>query len=135
MAPTTYLVNADVIDIRKHAPSAGDVFLVDTNVWKWLAYTKMSLPAAPPPQAVTYPTFIHRARSQGATLLHCGLSLSELSNVVERDEFRQYAISRGIVSTDPERKKFRRDPWERGRVTAEIDAAWKQVESFSRLAP
>jgi hypothetical protein len=130
-----YVVNADVVDIRRHSPAAGEAFLVDTNVWKWLAYTKMSLPWSPPSQATDYPTFIHRARSKGATLLHCGLALAELANIVERDEFRQYATSRGLQVTDSERKKFRRDPWERGRVTTEIEAAWQQVQALSQMVP
>jgi len=131
---TLVAVNALVYDIRKYVPTATDTFVVDTNVWRWIAYTKMSLSAHPPPQATEYPTFIRLAKANGSALLHCGLSLSELSNIIERDEFRQYAASRGVAETDSERKKFRRDPWERGKVTAEIDAAWQQVRGLSTLA-
>jgi len=132
MAPPPQ-INADVFDIRKHVPASGETFVVDTNVWKWVAYTKMSMSASPRPQAISYPAFVQLARAKGATLFHCGLSLSELSNVVERDEFSQYAQVRNLATGDRERKTFRRDPWERGKVTAEINAAWQQVQALSSL--
>jgi hypothetical protein len=128
-------VHAEVVDIRGHTPHSDDVFLVDTNVWKWIAYTKASATWPPLAKAVDYPEFIRKARAAGSTLLHCGLSLSELANIIERYEFSQYATKKGITPSDNERKTFRRDPWHRGAVTGEIDAAWGQVQGLSTLAP
>jgi hypothetical protein len=33
-------VRANVIDIQRDRPQTGDRFLVDTNVWYWLTYSR-----------------------------------------------------------------------------------------------
>lgn len=54
-----HTVRAAVVDIRQDAPKQEDVFLIDTNVWYWLAYgasvTAMLY------QTKDYPAFIKKA--------------------------------------------------------------------------
>lgn len=38
-----YVIAADIIDVRVDTPKPEDVFLVDSNVWYWMTYTKASL--------------------------------------------------------------------------------------------
>ena len=39
-----YRVKAAIIDINQDQPKAKDIFLVDTNVWYWIAYPKTTAP-------------------------------------------------------------------------------------------
>ena len=43
-----YNIQANVVDIRKDLPKSNDVFLVDTNVWYWITYTRASQSGQPP---------------------------------------------------------------------------------------
>ena len=36
-------VEAEVVDIGADAPLPSDIYLVDTNVWYWTAYSKASV--------------------------------------------------------------------------------------------
>ena len=124
------VVRAEVFDIRGLTPRAGDTFLVDTNVWVWLSYSKASI-GQRRYQVQGYPPFIARTRSAGAKLIRCGLSLSELANTIEREEFRLYAAVAGVPDSPNARKDFRRVAAERQKVCSEISTAWGQVESLS----
>jgi predicted nucleic acid-binding protein len=132
--PPEYPVNAEVVDLRLYKPTPEDVFLVDTNVWAWLSYTKASMSPTPKAEARHYPSFLERARRNKSKLLRCGLSLSELANLIEREEFNVYAAAKAIRNGNAERKAFRRDSSERARVVAEISAAWAQVSALSDVA-
>ena len=37
------VIRADVVDISKDTPRNNENFLVDTNVWYWMTYSKASL--------------------------------------------------------------------------------------------
>ena len=42
-----YVITADIIDVRIDTPKQEDIFLVDSNVWYWMTYTKASLSNQP----------------------------------------------------------------------------------------
>ena len=120
-----YHVSADIVDIRSHRPKAGDTFLVDTNVWLWMSYTKV-----PPSvyQAELYPPFVNQAIKIKATLLRCGLSFAELSHSIERAERQIYIETHRMIGTKLFRHTRRE---ERKTVVAEIKAAWGAVQTMA----
>jgi len=119
-----YIVQAEVVDIRSDHPKKDDIFLVDTNVWYWLTYTKAST-SANYYQITDYPTYIAKALSAQSLLLYCGLSLSELAHKIEQTE-------KQIFSSVLKLKEYRHNyPAERANVVAEIKAAWSQVTSMA----
>ncbi|WP_446011256.1 type II toxin-antitoxin system VapC family toxin [Candidatus Electrothrix sp.] len=123
-----YTVQANVVDIRRDNPKQEDAFLVDTNVWYWLTYTKASN-SAQPHQTRHYPAYIGKALSAKSQLHHCGLSLNELSHIIEGTERDIFRRSSPATNT----KKFRHNfPAERNNVVAEIQTAWEQVETMSK---
>ena len=83
-----YRVEADVIDIRTDTPQPSDEFLVDTNVWYWMTYTRTSLGASPPhtTQLTDYPNYINQALSNSSRLRVCGLAFAELLHLIEKTE-------------------------------------------------
>jgi predicted nucleic acid-binding protein len=126
----TYTIKADVVDIRKDAPTDEDVFLVDTNVWFWMTYTRASMADQPPRpnQLKDYPDYLSQALSAKARLTNCGLSLSELAHRIEVTEFEVYRGSHSRTT----KKEFRHnDPNERNNVAAEIESVWSQVDGMS----
>lgn len=129
-----YTVQAAVVDLSTDTPQAADVFLVDTNVWYWLAYSRASQSVRPPLsyQTTLYPGYINAALGVGARLLHSGVSLAELTHVIEQVERDIYAAASGPIST----KEYRHNlPYERRRVCAEIQAAWGVVTSLAEPLP
>jgi hypothetical protein len=125
------VVRAKIIDIRSDAPVDADVFLVDTNVWYWIAYTRASQANRPPTQnqATHYPAYIAKALDAGAALRRCSLSLAELAHIIEKTEREIFQrTSNRRVAT----KEYRHDyPTERANVVAEIHAAWGQVKTLA----
>ncbi|MFB2897746.1 hypothetical protein ACE1CI_32925 [Aerosakkonemataceae cyanobacterium BLCC-F50] len=119
-----YTVQAEVVDIRFDQPKKDDIFLVDTNVWYWLTYTKAST-SANNYQIRDYPIYIAKALSAQSLLLYCGLSLSELAHNIEQTE-------KQIFSSTLRPKEYRHNyPTERANVVGEIQAAWSQVTSIA----
>jgi hypothetical protein len=41
--PLNLTIQAEVVDIAGDSPVESDIFLVDTNVWFWTAYSRASL--------------------------------------------------------------------------------------------
>lgn len=122
-----YTIHADVVDIRNDNPQQGDVFFVDTNVWYWLTYSKVSQGASLPYQTRDYPNYIRKSRRSKATLRWCGLSLSELAHNIERTERDIFIKANGDIST----KMYRHNMTsERQRVVTEITSAWGLVKQF-----
>lgn len=122
-----YVINADVIDIRQDTPTSDDVFLVDTNVWYWMTYTKASQSASPY-QINKYPAYLGKIFSVKAPLYQCGLSLSELAHLIEKSEREIFIRSHG----DLKPKEYRHNhATERSNVVAEIQAAWGQVKTMA----
>lgn len=119
-----YTVQAEVVDIQSDTPKQDDIFLVDTNVWYWLTYTKAST-SAQAYQITAYPSYLAKAISAQALLLYCGLSLAELAHNIEQTE-------RKIFSATLKSKEYRHNyPAQRSNVVAEVEAAWNQVTSIA----
>lgn len=125
-----YTIQAEVVDITADAPKADDVFLVDTNVWYWMTYTRASQSARPPAQYQTsnYPSFTNAALTAGARIFQSGLTLAELTHLIEKAEREIYEAANGSIGTKEYRHNF---PTERNQVKAEIQAAWGQVTSLA----
>jgi len=126
-----YTIHADVIDIRQDVPKPDDVFLVDTNVWYWLTYTRASQAEQPPKNYQTndYPSYIGKAISAKSQLHRCGLSLAELAHLIERTEREIYSRSNGALGS----KEYRHNhSTERANVVAEIQTAWSQVNTMAQ---
>jgi len=126
-----YAIKAQIVDITIDTPKPSDVFLVDTNVWYWMTYTRASQTTWPPAQYQTthYPTYANRALGVGAKIFQSGLSLAELTHLIEKSEREIYQQTRGIVAKP---KEYRHNlTSERSRVISEIQAAWAQVTSLA----
>lgn len=126
-----YTVHAEVIDIRNDTPGQGDIFLVDTNVWYWVTYSRANLvDVRPKPyQTKDYPSYIGKAISAKSQLHRCGLSLAELAHLIERTEREIYSRSNGALSS----KEYRHNhSTERANVVAEIQTAWSQVNTMAQ---
>ncbi len=122
-----YVIRAEVVDINADSPTATDVFLVDTNVWYWMTYPNAAT-AAYPGQLSYYPAFVNRALAAASKIYCSGLSLAELSHLIEKTEREIYEKSIGMIRA----KEYRHNlASERSRVVSEVEAAWGQVKSLS----
>jgi len=124
-----YVIQAEVVDITADTPKDADVFLVDTNVWYWMTYTRLGHAVNPPPQYTTnYPLYTNAALSAGARIFHSGLSLAELAHLIEKVEREIYAAANGHIGT----KEYRHNSdGQRLQVVTEIQTAWGQVVSLA----
>jgi len=132
-----YVVKAQVVDLRADRPRSSDAYLVDTNVWFWTAYARVSLGSSRPQyyQTKEYPAYLRKITTAKATLHWCGLGLSELSHRIECTEHEIWnarQLARGGQECRP--KEFRHNhSGERARVVTEIETAWKAVESLGSI--
>jgi len=125
-----YTVQAEVVDISADAPRAEDVFLVDTNVWYWLTYSRASQSARPPAyyQISNYPNYTNSALGAGARIFQSGLSLAELTHLIEKAEREIYEATNGQIGT----KEYRHNlPAERAQLFAEVQAACGLVTTLA----
>jgi len=124
---------SSVFDIRSYEPRGEDAFLVDTNAWYWITYSRGTLPCLPPPltkQIEQYARFIKKALEAGSTIGRCDLTLAELAHRIEGAEKKIYefhALNRGQINL----KAYRALPAERKRVVSELSSAWSQVTKMS----
>lgn len=129
----TLTVRAHVVDIRAATPKDSDVFLVDTNAWNWLFYSRASLaPVAPQAyQLSDYPAFL-KAAIGAQSSLHCyGLTFAELAHIIEKAEREIYAAQAG---KDIYPKPFRHDyPNQRRKLVSLISDVWADVLSVSTM--
>jgi len=122
-----YTVHAEVVDITSDAPKAEDTFLVDTNVWYWTTYPKAT--SYIPNQISDYPGYLNNALGASAKIFHSGLTLAELTHIIEKTEREIYERNIGS-SVKP--KEFRHNlSGQRSRVVSEVQAAWAQVASLA----
>ena len=126
-----YTVQADVIDIQRDSPQNTDVFLIDSNVWYWMTYPNASQSAIPY-QLSDYPDYVNRALMAGARLYWSGLSLAELSHLIERTERQIYVQINGSITTKEYRHNLASD---HARIVKEIQASWGQVKSLAAPLP
>jgi len=125
--PVNYTIQADVVDIISDSPQASDTFLVDSNVWYWITYPNASN-AANPYQVSEYPRYVNSALNARAHVCCTGLSLSELAHLIEDTEREIYELACGAIR----QKEYRHNlPAERGRVVAQVQAAWAQVKHLA----
>jgi predicted nucleic acid-binding protein len=126
-----YTIQAQIVDIRKDSPRSDDIFLVDTNVWYWHTYTNANV-SAWDYQIDNYPEYLIQAISANSVLSYTGLTLSELSHLIEQTE-RDLFIK--FLKLDPKKfksKEYRHNyPDERKKVVREIMTAWSQVISIA----
>ena len=128
--PINYAVQAQVIDIRTDHPQPTDSFLVDTNIWFWVTYTRASSGPNPPRpgQLTSYPGYVARCLAASAKLYRCGLSMAELAHIIEKTEREIFETSSGARVGA---KEFRHNhPTERTAVVAEIQSAWGQAKTM-----
>ncbi len=130
--PANYAVRADVVEIGTDTPHSSDEFLIDTNVWAFLVYTRMAIRSHPPfhAKAAAYSTYVNQALTNGSKLRRCGLTLAEIAHLIEKTEREIY------LSANPSplftTKEFRHNlPIERSGVVTEILSAWAQVKSMA----
>ncbi|MBK7236349.1 MAG: PIN domain-containing protein [Sterolibacteriaceae bacterium] len=127
------VVRAQIVDIRADKPKDSDVFLVDTNAWYWLFYSRASLaPDAPQTyQLADYPAFL-KAAIGAQSALHCyGLTFAELAHNIEKAEREIYATQAG---KDIYAKPFRHDyPNQRRKLVSLISDTWADVLSVSAM--
>lgn len=132
--PVQYTIKADVIDLRNDTPQQNDLFLVDSNVWYWTTYSRADQADARPRtyQINDYPIYISKALSVKSTLLRCGLSLAELSHLIEKTELEIF--SRTTRFDKNKKKEFRHNNTsQRANVVTEVQTAWDQVKSMSQI--
>jgi predicted nucleic acid-binding protein len=125
-----YTVRADVVDIGTDTPKSADVFLVDSNVWYWMTYSNAphGEPAWRSSVMSGYANYVKSADSVGSRLLWSGLSLAELSHLIEKTQREIYEAMNGPIKS----KEFRHTlAAERSQVVAEIQSAWSQVKSLA----
>jgi predicted nucleic acid-binding protein len=121
-----YSIQAEVVNITTDSPKADDVFLVDTNVWYWMTYPNAT--SYVPSQLANYPGYLNKALAADSKIHHSGLSLAELSHLIEKTERDIYERSNGTIRP----KEYRHNlSGERSRVASEIKAAWCQVVSLA----
>jgi len=128
MMSTNYCIKADIIDINNDTPRNTDTFLIDSNVWFWLTYSGASHSAVAY-QIKVYPSYVNYALKLGSSIFRSGLSLAELSHLIERVEYQVYSTYCSSITP----KEYRHNiEAERKRIVAEIRAAWGQVKSLAK---
>jgi hypothetical protein len=138
-----YNIQAEVVDLAIDRPKVEDAFMVDTNAWYWMTYTRASqcLPFSRRPypyQTTYYPNYINAALCNGSRIYHSGLSLAELTHLIEKAEYEIYARANASVFPNPIifDKYFRHDQayaLEHGYAVLEVEAAWAQVKNMAEL--
>jgi predicted nucleic acid-binding protein len=134
MANYQPIVRANVIDIQTDRPQKSDRFLIDTNAWYWLAYSRSQFTSRPPntSQIRQYPSYIQSAFSRKSALFWSGLSMAELTTLVERSEYDIFCQTNQLEPKYFSLKEYRHGrPSERAnQVIPRINDAWNLIESF-----
>jgi predicted nucleic acid-binding protein len=123
-----------VYDIRSYEPRPEHRFLVDTNAWYWITYSRATLAVASgrptTRQHEQYLRFLKKALNVGCTIVRCDLILSELAHRIESTEKKIYE-ARARVPQPIFPKDYRAMAEQRRRVVSEVTNAWAQVTSMS----
>lgn len=123
-----FSVRSQVIDLRNDHPQRNDVYLIDTNAWIWMSYTRSSL-IKESYQLEDYPTYIDKIIEAGAKIYRTSINLIEISSVIEKTEFNIFKINNNL-SEKFSLKEFRHNTDTKG-VTLEIESAWEQICAVS----
>lgn len=121
------VIRASVVDIRRDSPRDADRFLVDTNAWYWLFYSRASLvPNAPQTyQLADYPAYLKMAIGVASVLYCSGLMFAELAHNIEKAEREIYEVS---LPRPVNAKQFRHDyPNQRRKLLALVNDTWADV--------
>jgi len=121
-----YIIQAEVVDIKADTPRDGDVFLVDSNVWYWMTYSKAT--SFMQDRLFKYPDYLNKALTANSKIRYSGLSLSELAHLIEKTEREIYEKTNGSIMPKEYRHNFIA---ERSRVVLEIQSSWGQVTSLA----
>lgn len=123
--PINYTIKADVIDIKSDIPKEEDIFLIDTNVWFWATYSNAT---SSTPQ-YDYSQYLNKALAINSKIHHSGLSLAELSHIIEKTEWEIYNQWVSSIKL----KEFRHNiTSERQRIVSEVKAVWSQVTNLAQ---
>ncbi len=130
--PVNYTIQAEVVDLRRDNPQRNDCFLVNSNVWYWVAYSRSSQSASPPRtyQLDSYPAYIRKSRSARSRLYRCDLSLAEVAHLIERTEWEIFNRTNGVLISS---KEYQHNyPTERiTKVVSEVEDAWEVVKEIA----
>jgi hypothetical protein len=119
----SYTIRAEVVDIRQDQPRETDIFFVDTNAWYWLFYERAP-DVAKRYQVMHYPPYLIAAMFKPAKLCYTGISLAELSHIIEATEREIFGRTHGAINP----KEYRHNlPDERAKVLAEIENVWRSI--------
>lgn len=123
-------VRARIVDIRADTPKDTDVFLVDTNAWYWLFYSRASVSVTA--IQANYPNYL-KAAIGAKSALHCyGLTFAELAHNIEKTEREIYEAQAGGKKIPA--KEFRHDyQQQRRKIVTLISETWADVLSASTM--
>lgn len=130
------IVRATVIDIKSDQPKEGDRFLVDTQVWYWLTYSRSQNTTKRPNdyQVEQYPTYIGQSIKAKSSLLWSGLAITELITLIEKSEYEIFCQEQKTAKKNfPSKLKDYRhgEPQARSeQVIPEINAAWEAIQKI-----
>lgn len=123
----------EIFNLKKNViPDPQDKYFLDTNVWYWFTYcgskvfSEKNQPA--PYQLRYYPAFVEKIQDEGAKIYHCPLIYTELANVIEHTEYKEYLDKSQSEIT---KKQYREIKEEREKVIREINTAWRTINSMS----
>lgn len=123
--------NKGVFDISKDAPLTSDCFLIDTNVFLWLTYSRLSLLEKKyrQYQIDSYPVYLEKAIGAGSQLRYSRLSFGEVSHFIEKCEHEIFCLN---SDKNVYFKSFRTNyPTERVRVVKEIKNSFNIIKDVS----
>ncbi len=123
-------ISAKVVDVTVDVPKSTDAFLIDSNIWYWVGYTKASLSAKYNPYR-DYSNYLNQSLSEASKLYKCTLSFAELAHSIERSEweiFQQTPQGSAVHNKKDYRHNF---PVERQKVVREIEFTWTLAESMT----
>lgn len=131
---TKLTIRANVVDLGHDTPKSDDKFLVDTNVWYWMAYPNASLnPVAPQAyQVEKYPTYLSSAIDKQSAIYWSSLTLAELAHNIESSERQVYSATAGREIKPKEYRHGYRD--QRIKTNNIIRDSWNVVKQIGSCA-
>ncbi|WP_419961792.1 hypothetical protein [Psychrobacillus sp. BM2] len=108
-----------------------DCYLIDTNFFLWLAYSRLSLleEKYQQYQIDEYPIYLENAINNGSKLKYSRLSFGEISQFIEKCEHEIYCLNN---NSNVYFKSFRRNfPRERPNVVTEIKNSFSIIKGVS----